>query len=175
MRVFKNFWQLLKLFLGFPPEPTEEQKNETIPTMRQLRDCAVPAVALACGVTYEKAYKALWHWDLPFFLESPLLSNPLNLKRAIKSLGKNYRDDLTWVLIDNQQYLPMKLILLVKQDTNLLSAIWYQHWVVVGNKNEDQTFDVFWGDRQEPRKIKREDLYKMYHTGLMKDAIEVLN
>jgi hypothetical protein len=173
MSALRNFWKLLKLLLGFPPEPTEAQKNEEIPTMRQSRDCAVPAVALACGVKYEQAYKALWHWDLPLFLESPLLSNPLNLKRAIKALGKTYRDDLNWVGIDNGQYEPMRLILLVKLDTNLITAILFQHWVVVGKKNADNTFDVYWGDKQEPRKIKREDLYKMYHTGVLKDAIEV--
>jgi len=175
MNVFKVFWLTLKRLLGYPPEPTEEQKTEKIPTMRQLRDCAVAAVALACGVSYEKAYKALWHWDLPFFLESPLLSNPLNLKRAIKNLGKTFKDDINWVYVDNKMYQPMRLILLVKSDTNLFSAIWFQHWVVIGNKNEDNTFDVYWGDSQEPRKIKREELYSMYSTGILKDAMEIMD
>jgi len=175
MGLFKSLWRAIKLLTGFPPEPTEEQKTEVIPTMRQLRDCAVAAVAFACGVSYEKAYKALWHWDLPFFLESPLLSNPLNLKRAIRALGKKFKDDINWVYVDNKMYKPCKLILLVKSDTNLFSAIWFQHWVVIGNKNEDETFDVFWGDSQEPRKIKREELYSMYSTGILKDAMEILD
>jgi hypothetical protein len=174
-KAIKNFWRALKFILGFPPEPTEEQKNEEIPTMRQARDCAVPVVAITCGTTYEKAYKALWHWDLPFFFESPLLSNPLNVMRAIKALGFIPDDNVKWSDIESGNYVPKKLIILVKLETNFITALWYQHWVVVGQKNADNSFEVFWGDSQKPRTITASKLHAMFSAGVLKCGIKVEN
>lgn len=173
MNALKSFWKLIKLALGFPPEPTEEQLNEKIPTMRALRDCLVVALAVACGVTYEKAYKALSHWDLPFFLESPILSNPLNAMRGIKNLGFDYDDSLEWRDIAAGNFEPRKLLLLVKDPSNFATALYNQHWVVVDKINERGNFLVFWGHKQEPIEKTPADLYEMFHSGVLKCAIEI--
>lgn len=60
----KTLWRLIKRLLGFPMPPNDEQKAERLITMREKRDCAVAAVATACGVSYEAAHRALKHWEV---------------------------------------------------------------------------------------------------------------
>jgi hypothetical protein len=173
MSALKNLWKLLRLILGFMPEPTPEQLAQKIPLMRQKNDCAVPAVAIACGVKYEEAYRALWHWDLPFWLESPIFSNPMNLIRAIKALGKHPDDSITWEDITGGKCEPDRVIILVKNPENLFTAIMQEHWVVL-HKIEGDDALCYWGNKEKPKHVPLSELKEMFECGAWKCAIEVM-
>jgi len=131
--------------IGFPTPPRPEQIGEKLVTMRQKRDCHIPAVATACQVTYERAHKALWHFNLPWILESPLLSNPLNVKRGVKALGFTPVEIGLSPLINNMAT-PGKVIVLVHDPKN---PIFSQHWVVWFGRSIDGSHRLAWGNSQE--------------------------
>jgi len=140
-----TYWQRFKLFLGFPMPPRTEQENEVLITMREDRDCAVAAVATACGVSYKKAHKALWHFNLPWFLESPILSNPLNVKRGIRALGfEPVEIGLSPLL--NGSATPGKVGVLVHDPKNPFFA---QHWVCWFGRDMNGKHRLHWGQNQE--------------------------
>ena len=127
--------------------------------MQEERDCAVAAIGTALSVIYEQAAKALNHANLPGPLESPLLSNPWTLYRAISRLGF-WKKNLTWMQVKSCEAMPGKIIMLVKQD--LLT----QHWIVWDgtlNANEGKFHRVFWGNSEEPRYYPEAKLDEMLH------------
>lgn len=170
MSVFKNIWKLIKRALGFPPAPTAEQVNEVLITMREERDCHVPAVAVACGaalgrrVTYEEASKALWHWNLPLFLESPLLSNPLNLQRGIEKLGCKAKSVKISELLKGELP-PSKVICLVHNPAGAIHGTLQSHWVVYMGQEENNQYLFHWGIKQSLRTLNQTDLVDMLTSG----------
>lgn len=169
MSILKNLLKLIKRLLGFPPAPTAEQVNEVLITMREERDCHVAAVATACGTamgvrcSYEAAAKALWHWDLPFFLESPLLSNPLNLCRGIEKLGCKVRSVKISELLRGELK-PGAVICLMHDPSGDIAGTIGQHWVVWFGK--DATGHLFhWGKSQKLRTYSEADTVDMLTSG----------
>ncbi|NCB40823.1 MAG: hypothetical protein EOM80_18855 [Erysipelotrichia bacterium] len=145
-----------------PPRP--EQENEALVTMREDRDCAVAAVATACKVSYKKAHKALWHFNLPWILESPLLSNPLNVERGIKSLGFSVRQAKITELLNGS--LPGgKYICLVHNPASAVMGTLESHWVVYMGQEAEQTFLFHWGKSQNLTAVQKKDLIEMLTVG----------
>lgn len=141
----KILWRWLLELLGFPTPVRPDQIGETLITMRQLRDCHNAMVATLCGVTYEQAHKALWHFNLPFFLESPILSNPLNVKRGVKALGwEPVEIGLSPLL--NGTATPGKVGVLVHDPKNPIFA---QHWVCWFGRDMAGNHRLHWGQNQE--------------------------
>ena len=146
----KNLWQRIKELFGYPTPPQPHQIGEKLITMRQPRDCHNAMAATLCGVTYEQAHKALWHFNLPFFLESPILSNPLNVKRGVKALGwEPVEIGLSPLL--NGTATPGKVGVLVHDPKNPIFA---QHWVVWFGTTPNATCDeilhmLHWGQNQD--------------------------
>ena len=167
--MFKSFIRAIKKLLGFPLPPREEQVNEKLITMREERDCAVAAVATACAVSYEAAHKAIWHWNLPFFLESPLLSNPLNVVRAVRKLGFN-ADDKARISALLKGELPAGKTICLMHDHD--SPFLAQHWVVyMGRDGERYLFH--WGQYQTLRVLPQDELVNMLTAGWPNCIIEV--
>ncbi len=165
----KTLWRLIKRLLGFPMPPNDEQKTEKLITMREKRDCAVAAVATACGVSYEAAHRALNHWDLPFFLESPLLSNPLNVKRGIKALGFNPVEIGLSPLL-NGTAMPGKVGVLVHDPKNPIFA---QHWAVWMGKDSNDTHYLHWGLTQDLERKTKQELIDLVTLGTPNCVFEV--
>jgi hypothetical protein len=141
----KTLWRMLLELLGFPTPPRPEQIGERLVTMRQLRDCHNAAVATACNVSYEKAHQALWHFNLPWILESPLLSNPINVERGVKALGFNSHNIGLSALLQNT-VVAGKAIVLVHDPKSPLLA---QHWVVWFGRDMAGNHRLHWGNSQE--------------------------
>lgn len=141
----KTLLNWLKGLLGYPMPPRPEQVGEALVTMREARDCLVAAIATLLGISYEAAHRLAWHFNLPWFLESPLLSNPLNAERALKKANANPRQiGLTNLL--NGTARPGKVLVLVHDPDNPLFA---QHWVVWFGRSVDGTHRLAWGNSQE--------------------------
>jgi hypothetical protein len=177
MSIFKNLLKLIKRVLGFPPVPTPEQVNEVLITMREDRDCHVPAVATACGTamgvrcSYELASRALWHWNLPWFFESPLLSNPLNLQRGIEKLGCKVRSVKISELLRGELK-PGAVICLMHDPSGDIAGTIGQHWVVWFGK--DATGHLFhWGKSQKLRTYSEADTVDMLTSGWPNALYEV--
>ena len=164
MSIMENIWAML----GYPRKPQPHQENEVIVTAREERDCLVVAVANACKISYEKAHDALHHADLPFFFESPILSNHWNAFRTLDSLGKSYKelgeiDDL--LSSDYQQYAG-KVILLLHNPTSAITSITDQHWCVWnGYFPEMERHALWWGNSQFEKMKKHSTLEKMFTAG----------
>lgn len=152
-----SFIRLIKRLLGFPT-PDPEFPEEYI-TMRESRDCAVAAVATAVNCSYDEARRALWHWDLPFFLESPILSNPWNVMRALRNLGAEPRrvDSLDGCVAG-------QTILLVHDPRNWFYGFIGQHWVVWFGQMPDGRHMVHWGQKQTFRVVSDADLQAMLNS-----------
>ncbi len=181
MSIFKNIWKLIKRLLGFPPAPKPEQVNEVLITMRESRDCHVAAVATACNevlkstgrrITYEAASKALWHWNLPFFLESPLLSNPLNLCRGIEKLGCKANDKIKISELLKGELKPGSIICLMHDPSGQISGIIGQHWVVWMGKDKDGHL-FHWGMKQALKTYSEKDTIDMLTSGWPNCIVEV--
>ncbi len=154
--------KLLKRILGFP---NTEVREEPYVAMRESRDCHVAAVATACDVSYDTARKALWHWDLPFWLESPIFSNPWNVKRAIESLGFEVDESLTVEDLIKNKAPTKRVIVLVHNPESWLSALWMQHWVVWFGKTE-AGHRVHWGKSSTSLVLKSDDEMRAFvNTG----------
>jgi hypothetical protein len=162
--MLSNLITLLKRFMGFPPAATEEQKAEKLVTMRQLRDCHNAAVATACDVTYEQASKALWHWNLPGLLESPIISNPLNIMRGIKKLGYN-AENATLTELLNGKLPAKKTIVLVHNDESAIKGILQQHWVVFMGIDSAEKYLFHWGYSQKLTAKTRQEVVDMVTSG----------
>ena len=165
----KTLWRMFLELIGYPTPPRPEQIGEKLVTMRQLRDCHIPAVATACGVTYEQAHKALWHFNLPWFLESPILSNPLNVKRGVKALGFTPVEIGLSPLINNMAT-PGKVIVLVHDPKNPIFA---QHWVVWFGLGMDGKHRLHWGQYQDPVYKTQQELIDLVTAGTPNCVFEV--
>ena len=169
MSVFKNIWKLIKRALGFPPAPTPEQLNEVLITMREERDCHNAAGATAAGValgrrvSYEEASRAFNHWNLPWFFESPLLSNPLMMIRGMKRLGCKVRNVKISELLRGELK-PGAVICLMHDPSGDIAGTIGQHWVVWMGK--DIAGHLFhWGKSQKLRTYSEADTIDMLTSG----------
>jgi len=143
--ILKTLWRMFLELIGYPTPPRPEQIGEALVTMREERDCHVAAIATACKVTYEQAHKACKHRNLPFFLESPIFSNPLNVKRGIKALGfEPVEIGLSPLL--NGTATPGKVGVLVHDPKNPIFA---QHWVCWFGRDVNGRHRLHWGQSQE--------------------------
>jgi hypothetical protein len=165
----KTLWRMFLELIGCPTPPRTEQIGEKLITMRQLRDCHNPMVATLCGVTYEQAHKALWHFNLPFFLESPLLSNPLNVKRGIRKLGFEPVEIGLSPLLDGKAT-PGKVGVLVHDPDNPVFA---QHWVVWMGKDSNDTHYLHWGQTQDLERKTKQELIDLVTLGTPNCVFEV--
>lgn len=135
------------------------------------RDCAVAAIGTACNVSYDQAAKALNHVDLPGSLESPILSNPWNLYRALIRLGfwkKNIT--LTMLLADDAK--AYDTIVLVKE------SFLKQHWVVyagtqINEKTGKMQYRFLWGDSDNVRIKSEEETILLFLTAGPNCAFQV--
>jgi len=167
--MLNNFFTLLKRFLGFPEPATEEQKNEELVTMRQLNDCHNPVIANSTGVTYEQASRALLHHDLPGPLESPIMSNPWNLYRALIVLGF-WKKNITLTMLLAGDCEPGKTVVLLHNPENPILA---QHWVTWHGKDKYGWHLLAWGDSQNFRRVSPELLADYYRRGWPNCAFQV--
>lgn len=160
VNIIRKFLLQIWYFLGAPRPASEAQKVEQYISMRESRDCLVAAVATLCGITYEKAHAACKHWNLPFFFESPLLSNPVNAIRALKKLGADPKQIGLTNLLQNSAE-PGKVLLLIHDPQNPLFA---QHWVVwFGIKNGKHL--LAWGDGQPHHTATEAELIELVTAG----------
>lgn len=174
-----TFWKLIKRVLvaiynrimglfGACPLPNDEQLNEELITMRDAggRDCAVPCVGNSTGNTYEAAHAALHHADLPFFLESPLFSNPWNLYRALIVLGF-WKMNVTLQMLLNGKCEAGRTIVLVKK------SFTQQHWVVWAGIDGFGNHLLFWGDSEKPVSKTPAQLSELFLTSSPNCAFQV--
>ena len=141
----KTLIRWLKSLLGYPMPPRPEQVGEQLVTMREARDCLVAAIATLLGITYEAAHKAIGHRNLPSFLESPLLSNPMVAVNSLKRLGQSpVLIGLTSLL--NATAVSGKVLVLLHDPDN---PIFSQHWVVWFGRSADGKHRLAWGNSQE--------------------------
>lgn len=142
----KTLIRWLKSLLGYPMPPEPHQIGERFVTMREKRDCLVAAIATALGISYEAAHKLIGHKNLPWFLESPLLSNPLIAKWSIEKAGKTAKEIGLTPLIANTARSGAVVVLLHDPDNPYFS----QHWVVwFGRGSLDGQHRLAWGNSQE--------------------------
>ena len=170
----KTLLNWLKSLLGYPMPQRPEQVGEALVTMREARDCLVAAIATLLGVSYEVAHRLVWHFNLPWFLESPLLSNPLNAERALKKANANPRQiGLTNLL--NGTARPGKVLVLVHDPKNPFFA---QHWVVWFGTTPNATCDeilhmLHWGQNQDFVYKTQQELIDLVTAGWPNVCIEV--
>lgn len=161
----KNLWKLIKLMLGFPPAANDEQRAERLITMREDRDCLVAAIATLLGISYEAAYKLLWHFNLPFFLESPILANPLNAVRAIRAAGWQANDKVKISELLKGEMEPGKVLCLVHNPAGFFQGILGQHWVVYMGMNAPGEYLFHWGQKQSLKVLTQAELVDMLTAG----------
>lgn len=172
MRLFED----LKAMLGIPRPPQPHQVNEVIITQREENDCLVSAVGTACHVTYEKAHSACHHADLPFFLESPILSNPRNAYNALENLGYDpcSLDDIDSLLTSEMQSQNGNILILLHNPESTWKSIMDQHWVVWNGYDPDSgKHELYWGLSRNPRFKSHSSLKKMFEAGWPDCAIIV--
>ena len=161
----KTLFLWLKSLLGYPMPPRPEQVGEQLVTMREERDCHVAAIATACGVTYEQAHKACKHRNLPFFLESPIFSNPKALVAAIERLGLETSDKATVTQLLTGVLPVGKTIILVHDFSTKLGGFIGQHWVVYMGRDSQGNFLLHWGQVQELEIVSPSDMVKYITAG----------
>lgn len=174
MNALKNFWKslirLARTIVGWPPAPTPEQVNEVLITMREARDCHNAAGATAAGValgrrvSYEEASKAFNHWNLPWFFESPLLSNPLMMIRGMKRLGCKVRSVKISELLRGELR-PGAVICLMHDPSGGIAGTIGQHWVVWFGLDEKRQHLFHWGKKQQLRTYSEQDTVDMLTAG----------
>ena len=170
----KTLLNWLKSLLGYPMPPRPEQVGERFVTMREERDCLVAAIATLLGVSYEVAHRLVWHFNLPWFLESPLLSNPLNAERALKKANANPRQIGLTNLLNGTAH-PGKVLVLVHDPDNPLFA---QHWVVWFGTTPNATCDeilhmLHWGQNQDFVYKTQQEMIDLVTAGWPNCMIEV--
>jgi hypothetical protein len=162
--VVKTILRWLRGLLGYPMPPEPHQIGERFVTMREARDCHVAAIATACGVTYEQAHKACKHHNLPFFLESPIYSNPLALIAAIERLGCRVENLKISELLHGG--MPAgKVVCLVHNPTNAIAATLQSHWVVYMGTSDGGEYLFHWGKSQVLEALTRKELIDMLTAG----------
>lgn len=158
-RLFAAIINRIKTLFGYPPPPEPHQIGERLITMRKAaggRDCGVSAIANACGVTYEQAWTALSHKDLPGPLESPILSNPLWLCRAIENLGFKADPKIKLTELLNGELPPGKVIVLWHAP-GAVGGLLGQHWICYEGMNSPTEYLFHWQTSQNLRiKTKQE-------------------
>ena len=170
----KTLIRWIKGLLGYPMPPEPYQIGERFVTMREERDCLVAAIATLLGITYEAAHKAIGHRNLPSFLESPLLSNPMVAVNSLKRLGQSpVLIGLTALL--NGSAKAGKVLVLVHDPDNPYFA---QHWVVwfgiTHNSTGDELLHKFhWGQNQTPVYKTQQELIDLVTAGAPNCMIEV--
>lgn len=174
MSIFKNLWnsliRLARTIVGWPPAPSPEQVNEVLITMREDRDCHNAAGATAAGValgrrvSYEEAAKAFNHWNLPWFFESPLLSNPLMMIRGMKRLGCKVRNVKISELLRGELK-PGAVICLMHDPSGDIAGTIGQHWVVWFGLDEHRQHLFHWGKKQQLRTYSEQDTVDMLTSG----------
>ena len=178
MKTWNALIRSLKKILGWPPLPTDEQTTENLITMRERRDCHIPASAVACGnalgrrVSYEEASLALWHWNLPFFLESPIMSNPVSLSDGIKRLGCKVRH-ITISSLLNGDAQGGRVICLMHSPQNDIMGTIQSHWVVYMGTNNQGQYLFHWGQNQDLKSLNRKDVIDMLTSGFPNCLMEV--
>jgi hypothetical protein len=173
LRALSMLWYRVITLFGWPMPPSEEQKEEELVTMREKRDCHVPVIANTCGVSYEKAHSASWHFNLPWLFESPLISNPWNVCRAIRSLGFDADDSITWAQIKSRKLPVGKLIILVHEPSSDVKGTLMQHWITCHEYRSDGYFGLHWGKKQELVYKSESDLLALFKSGIPACAILV--
>ena len=173
MNILKSIWARIKRLFGYPMPPRPEQVDEKLVTMREPRDCHCPIIANTCGVTYEQAHEAAKHADLPWFFESPIISNPWNVCRAIRSLGFNADDTITWGQIKSRKLPVGKLIVLVHEPSSDVKGTMQQHWISVHHYRSDGFFGCHWGKNQNLVYKSESDLLALFKSGIPACAILV--
>jgi hypothetical protein len=161
----KTILRWLRGLLGYPMPPEPHQIGEKLITMRENRDCHVAAIATACSVTYEQAHKACKHRNLPFFLESPIFSNPKALVAAIGRLGFEANDKATVMQLVTGLLPIGKTIILVHDFSTKFSGFIGQHWVVFMGRDDQGNFLLHWGKIQELEVVKPADMVKYITAG----------
>ena len=164
----KTLIRWLKSLLGYPMPPQPWQVGEALVTMREARDCLVAAIATLLGISYEAAHKAIGHRNLPSFLESPLLSNPMVAVNSLTRLDAHpMRIGLTAVL--NATAAPGKVLVLIHDPESPLLS---QHWVVwLGIKNDKH--QLAWGNSQTPVEKTSQEMIDLVTLGWPNCLIEV--
>jgi hypothetical protein len=163
--VVKTILRWLRGLLGYPMPPEPHQIGERFVTMREKRDCLVAAIATLLGISYEAAHKAIGHRNLPFFLESPLLSNPKALVAAIERLGFEANDKATVMQLIAGLLPAGKTIILVHDFSTRLGGFIGQHWVVFMGRDNQGNFLLHWGKVQELEIVKPADMVKYITAG----------
>lgn len=182
MSALKNLWnsliRLARTIVGWPPGSAPEQVNEVLITMRESRDCHNAAGATAAGValgrrvSYEEAAKAFNHWNLLWFLESPLLSNPLMIQRGMNRLGCKVRSVKISELLRGELK-PGAVICLMHDPSGDIAGTIGQHWVVWFGLDEKHQHLFHWGKSQKLRTYSEADTVDMLTSGWPNALYEV--
>lgn len=158
-RIFAAIINRAKTLFGYPPAPEAHQIGERLITMRRGaggRDCAVSALANALGITYEEAWDLLSHKDLPGPLESPILSNPLWLCRAIEKAGFKANDKIKLTALLSGELPPRKTIVLWHAP-GMVGGFLGQHWINYEGMNSTFEWLFHWQTSQNLKiKTKQE-------------------
>ena len=174
-RIFAAIINRIRTLFGYPPPPEPEQIGERLITMRKAaggRDCAVAAIANACGVSYEAAWKLLSHKDLPGPLESPLLSNPLWLCRAIENGDREADESITVTQLLSGELPPAKTIVLWHA-AGAVGGLLGQHWVNYMGQNDAGEYLFHWQTSQALRVKTRAEVIAGVTNGSPNCIIEV--
>lgn len=158
-------WYRVITLFGWPMPPTDEQKEEKLVTMRESRDCAVAALATACEIPYEAAHNALFHANLPFFLESPVMSNPKWLCDAIERAGFKADDAAKITQLINGDLPKGKVICLMHNPANAILATLQSHWVVFMGIDDQNNYLFHWGRSQNIRCLKKAEMVELLTAG----------
>lgn len=137
--------------------------------MREERDCHNAAIGTACQVTYEQASRATGHINLPGPFESPIISNPWNLYRALINLGFWKRNIVLHDILTCNYEHDKTIVLLHAPNDPYLS----QHWIVLSTCDVFGFYKAYFGDKTEPRFIRRDDFSQMFLAGQPKCAFQV--
>lgn len=140
---------LLPRVLGEPLRQAREAVLEVLMVvlMRAETDCEEAACATATGRTWEELHKALGKKGMPNSIEDPVASSPVNVKRAVESLGFRC-DEVGLDAILHGRATPGKTVVLVH---NPESPLMGQHWCVWQGIRSDGFHLFSWGGKLEYR------------------------
>lgn len=118
--------------------------------MRHSNDCEVAVIATACHIPYEKAAEALGYGKLPKQISDPIIGNPINLYKALISLGFWKKNITLTELLSGSAESGTTIVLI----HNPQSPTMQQHWVIycgslngktilnLGHSKNGQAFDA---------------------------------
>ena len=142
----------------------------TIVLQRAETDCEEAACATATGKTWEDLHRALGKKGMPNSIEDPVASNPVNVKRAVESLGFRC-DELALADLLMGRATPMRVVVLVHSTT---SPTLSQHWICWGGIQSDGKHLLYWGDKIEPRTYTGAGLARLVTGGFPNCAFQVV-